>query len=92
MKTFRFLRGYSLIGILAAAVSWTAHAFSRAAEAVVEFVAAAFPPSERLEFAFAVATAPRVIGLHETRAFHQRLAQPSGRRRAPMSQAFAAQA
>lgn len=90
----RLLFGYSLAAAISTLISWTAHAAVQTVSAVVAFIDAAFPASAPPELIGAVATAPRVTGLHESRAFHQRLLdhQPSGRRRAPMSQAFAAAA
>lgn len=89
-----FIFGYSLFAAIAAAASWASHAFTNAASAVVAFVVSAFPASAPPEFAFAMASAPRVTGLHQTRAFHQRLLDHSGdgRRRAPLSSAFTASA
>lgn len=61
---------------------------------VIAIVEAAFPIADP-PLAFAgVAAAPRVTGLAQSRSFRQRLLEhsPSGRRRAPMSHAFAAAA
>ena len=60
---------------------------------VIAIVEAAFPIAPPLAFA-GVAAAPRVTGLSQSRSFRQRLLEhsPSGRRRAPMSHAFAAAA
>lgn len=91
-KSFFF--GYSLFAVIAAASSWASHAVMNAATAVVAYIEAAFPAAAPPELAFAVATAPRVTGLHQTRSFHQRLIEHSGasRRRAPLSSAFSAAA
>lgn len=88
------LFGFSLAAAISTLISWTAHAAAQTVDAVIAFVEAAFPAAAPPELVGAMATAPRVTGLHETRAFHQRLLDHSGdgRRRAPMSQAFAAAA
>lgn len=95
MKSFRFASLFSLSGILSA----VGFAFSRATESVLEvaaflvdIVVSAFPPRELPLFAFGVATAPRVLGRVETRAFHQRRAErwPDQRSRPALSAAFVA--
>lgn len=91
-RFFAFTAG--LLVAASAAFAAFADSMREVGQSLMAFVHVAFPLTPTFELAVAVAAAPRVTGLHETRAFHQRLIDTSGDgcRRAPLSSAFAAAA
>lgn len=93
MRLFRFAYAASLIAAVSAAFASFASAARELGRAISAFVEEAFPWPQNFELAVALAPAPRVTGLHETRSFRARLAERiDGRHRAPLSSAFAAAA
>lgn len=99
MKIFRFLSAFSFASAIAAvgaAAASTAHAIAEITREVgdlfINLLVWAFPRRELPPYAFGVATAPRVTGLSEVRAFRQRLAErwPAQRSRAALSTAYVA--
>lgn len=99
MKIFRFLSAFSFASAIAAVGAFaasTAHALTETArdfgDIVISLLTWAFPRRELPPYAFGVATAPRVTGLSEVRAFRKRLAErwPAQRSRAALSTAYVA--
>ena len=80
--------GAAVLASIGAAVSAAAHAVVAFAREVIHTAFPAYVPRELAP----VATPPRVTGLHQSRAFRQRLFDHAsqGHRRAPLSGAFAA--
>lgn len=91
MKLFGFA---SLASLCALAVGSIVRATTSIIEHMVAFLhlvlEVAFPRPSAPVFAFAMAAAPRVIGLHEQRSFRARLAErwPASRQRTPVSAAY----
>lgn len=91
------MRRFSLLAVCIGTISFTAAAFSHAVERAVDFLAKvlwyAFPAIDFRDLIQPEQT-PAVVGLHQARSYRERLLEHTGdgRRRATMSQAFAAAA